>query len=78
MPDGKNIPCPHCSGSGVDPFDDGGTLAAKPACMMCLGKGRVYIEDTTAEPEPVASQAEPAPAPASSPQQEADSQTARG
>jgi DnaJ-class molecular chaperone len=51
----KLIECPHCKGTGEDPHDDGGTLAAHPPCNLCQGRKTVanpeYQESAPVESE---------------------------
>lgn len=61
MADKKTVTCPHCHGTGIDPFDDGGTLAAKPPCNMCQGKMVIESEEPTDAPGPDFPAPEPEP-----------------
>lgn len=61
MDETKEITCPHCKGKGIDPHDDGGTLAARPPCLLCQGRKTVpnpkysapVTEETGSEPDPL-------------------------
>ena len=60
MEEPKEITCPRCGGTKVDPHDDGGTLQAKPPCLLCNNRGTVPNPNYQ-EPAPVETQqAQPA------------------